>query len=231
MEPGTIAPLVFRNPVSAGTHLLWCLLALYLTALLWRLARGDRVRQVSVAVFCLSMIVLYGMSGTYHALRVDGGILRVNQRLVEKFRLLDHSAIYLLIAGTYTPTFAVLLGGRLRVVMLALVWGVAVVGIACKWLLAAPPYPVTVGVYIAMGWIGIIPLYHLVRAVGVRAMALGLLGGILYTAGGVCDAVRWPVLIPGVVGWHEVLHIFDMGGTLAHVFFVVRYVLPFQRAV
>ena len=101
----------------------------------------------------------------------------------------------------------------------------------CKWLLAAPPYSVNVGIYIALGWIGMIPVYHLIKAVGVRAMAWGLLGGLLYTAGGVCDAVHWPVLIPGVIGWHEVLHLCDIGGTMTHVFFMVRYVLPFRAPI
>jgi hemolysin III len=230
MSPGEIYPvLVFRNPVSAGTHLLWCLWGIYLTALLWRLTRGDRTRQLSVAIFGLCVCLLYGASGTYHSLRVDPRTdFRVTQRVLDYFRLLDHSAIYLLIAGTYTPVFAVLLRGRLRTVMLALVWGLAAVGIACKWLLTAPPYGVTVGIYIGMGWTGLLPLYYLVKAVGWRAMGIGLLGGVLYTAGGVFDAIRWPVIIPGVIGWHEVLHVLDMGGTLAHVFFIFRYVIPFQ---
>lgn len=219
LEP--VYPLFFRNPVSAATHMLWCVWGLYMTALLWRLCRGDRLRQVSMTVFGSSMIILYGASGMYHALRID-------ESLLSYFRLLDHSAIYLLIAGTYTPVFALLLRGRLRVTMLSLIWALAVAGIACKWLLTAPPYGVTVGIYVGLGWIGLLPAWQLVKAVGPRAMAWGLLGGLLYTAGAICDAVHWPVLIPGVVAWHEVLHVCDMGGTFTHVFFVIRYVLPFR---
>ena len=69
----------------------------------------------------------------------------------------------------------------------------------------------------------------LVRAVGLRGSLLGFLGGVLYMAGGVCDAVRWPILLPHVVGPHEILHVLDMGATLIHVSFVVRFVLPFQE--
>ncbi len=217
MQP-EIVPFVFRNPVSASTHLLWCALGAYLTALFWRLSRGDRVRQLSVACFGVSMTLLYGASGLYHAAPYENWL-----------RLLDHSAIYVLIAGTYTPVCAVLLQGRLRTFLLAKIWALAAVGIACKWLLPAPPYPVTVGLYVAMGWIGMFPAYYLVKAIGLRGLAWGLLGGIFYTAGGVCDAVRWPILWPHVIEHHEVVHLFDMGGTLFHVFFVVRYILPFER--
>jgi hemolysin III len=224
--PHQTVPFLFRDPVSAASHLLWCVLGVYVTGMLWRLARGDRRRQWSVGCFGLSVVLLYGASGLYHAVR--GG-----PALVETLRLLDHSAIYVLIAGTYTPVFAVLLEGRMRTALLALVWGLAGIGIACKWVLELlhhqPPYPVTVALYIALGWVGLVPAYHLIRAVGWRAMGVGLCGGLLYTAGGICDALRWPVLLPGVVGYHEVLHVLDMGGTLTHVVFVIRYVLPFRR--
>ncbi|HWG42336.1 MAG TPA: hemolysin III family protein [Gemmataceae bacterium] len=222
MPQDEISSFIFRNPVSAGTHLLWCLLALYVTGLLWRLSRGDRLRQLSTGAFGVSMVLLYGASGVYHAVPQDNPFLSY-------FRKLDHSAIYVLIAGTYTPVFAVLLRGSLRVTLLSLVWGLAVIGIAAKWLLPWPPYALTVSLYIAIGWVGLIPAAQLIRAVGLHGMFWGLLGGILYTMGGVCDAIKWPPVLPGVIGPHEVLHVFDMGGTLIHIFFIIRYVLPFRR--
>jgi hemolysin III len=216
-----IVSFIFRNPVSAGTHLLWCLLGVYITALLWRLSRGDRLRQLSTGVFGLSMVLLYGASGLYHAVPSREPLLPYLQKL-------DHSAIYVLIAGTYTPIVAVLLSGRLRIALLLLVWGLAVAGILAKWLLPWPSYELTVTLYILMGWTGLLPIVPLVRAVGVQAMLWGLMGGLLYTFGGVCDAAKWPILLPGIIGYHEVLHLADMGGTLVHVFFIVRYVLPFK---
>lgn len=222
MVRSDIVSFIFRNPVSAATHLLWCVLGMYLTGLLWRLSRGDRLRQWSTGTFGASMVLLYGASGLYHAVPGPTPLLPYLQKL-------DHSAIYVLIAGTYTPVFAVLLSGRLRLLLLALIWGLAGAGIVAKWLLPWPPYGLTVTLYILMGWIGVLPIAHLTRAIGVRAMIWGLLGGILYTFGGVCDAAKWPILVPGIVGYHEVLHLADMGGTLVHVFFIVRYILPFQR--
>jgi hemolysin III len=223
MARDEIISFIFRNPVSAGTHLMWCVLGVYVTALLWRLSRGDRLRRLSTGAFGLSMVLLYGARGAYHA------VPRETPLLLQYLQRLDHSAIYVLIAGTYTPVFAVLLSGRLRVILLSLVWGVAGAGIAAKWLLPFPPYPLTVSLYIGMGWIGVISIGQLIRAIGVQGMFWGFLGGLLYTFGGVCDAARWPILLPGVIGYHEVLHLADMGATLIHIFFVIRYILPFQR--
>ena len=214
--------LPLRDPVSSLTHFTWCIWSVFCAALLCRLARGDRVRQLSAGCFGLSMILLYFASGLYHAVRVDADTLRY-------FRLADHTAIYLLIAGTYTPIFALLLEGRRRVWMLGLVWGLAAVGIACKWLITAPPYVVTVGLYLAIGWVGLIPGRSLFRAVGMRGIVCGLLGGFFYTVGAVCDACQWPVLYPGLIRSHEVLHLCDMLGTFAHVVFVIRFVLPYRR--
>lgn len=208
----------FRDPVSAASHLLTCAFAGYCTLILWRLARGDRAKQLSLACFGLSMTLLYGASGTYHALP--------DSAARQFFRRLDHSAIYVLIAGTYTPVFVVLLRGRLRALMLALIWAIAAVGIALKWLLPLAPSPVTVGLYLAMGWVGLLPLRALVRAVGPTAMAWGAFGGVLYTAGALCELLQWPVPVPGVVGPHEMMHLFDMGGTAVHYCFMVWYVLP-----
>ena len=217
-----ILPFVLRNPVSSLTHLGWCLWAVWVTGLLWKLARGNRWRQLSVGCFGLSMVLLYGASGTYHAIPAS------YPWSVVQFRKLDHSAIYILIAGSATPVFTVLLRGRLRVWMLSLMWGLAGAGVLCKWLLPAPPYSLTVALYVGMGWLGLIPAYALARVVGLRGLSWVFLSGVLYTAGALCDWASWPVLLPGVVGSHELLHVCDMGGTLLHVLFVVRYVLPFR---
>jgi hemolysin III len=219
----TTQPLIFlRNPVSAATHLVWFVGALFITLLLWRLTRGDRLRRWSVLTFGLSMCLLYAASGTYHAIRCNPGLLQY-------FRLIDHSAVYVLIAGTYTPVFAVVLRGRLRVLLLSLVWLLAGLGIAAKWSLTAPPHPVTVGFFIALGWIGLVPIVSLIRAIGLIGMGWALAGGLLYTTGAIFDVVNWPVIIPRVVGAHEVVHVMDMGATLIHVYFVVRFVLPVGR--
>jgi len=209
-----------RDPVASLTHLFGFLAALYFTGLLWRLARGDRRRQLGVGIFGLSMCLLYFASSTYHALLRPPSLINFFQRL-------DHSAIYILIAGTYTPIYMVLLPRPLRTRLLLLMWALAVVGIVCKWLLPMGAYELSVGLYVSMGWTGLLSAVALVRAIGWRATAFGVLGGVFYTIGGICDALKWPVIYPGVVRPHEVLHVFDLFGTFVHVIFVIRYVLPF----
>ena len=212
-----------RHPISAATHLAWCFVSAFVAARLVRQCRGDRVKRVSVACFGVSMVVLYGVSALFHS--VPAG----RPDLVRTFRLLDFSAIYLLIAGSYTPAFAVLLTGRLRVAMLAWVWGLAAIGSACKWLLPLPLDELSMALYIATGLAGFLPARALVRAVGPRPLLWALAGCVCYSVGGMCDALHGPVLVPGWVAGHEMLHLLDICGTLTHVFFVARYVVPFRR--
>jgi hemolysin III len=218
-----ILAIPLRDPVSSMTHLVSSIFAVYLTLLLCRLSRGERTKQLSLACFGATAVVLYAASGTYHAIR-----LPTDSPTVEIFRRLDHSAIYLLIAGTYTPVFAALLRGSQRAFLLATVWLLAIAGIAAKWLWPIAPEALTVGLYLALGWIGVVPMRALLRAVGWRGMAWGLAGGLCYTAGAACELARWPVLIPGVIGWHEIFHVFDMAGTGFHVVFMIRCVIPFE---
>lgn len=214
--------LPLRDPVSALTHLFAAVFALFATALLWRLSRGDWRKRFSLACFGVAMVLLYSASGIYHAV-----LMPKTSDTVQALRRLDHSAIYVLIAGTYTPTFAVLLGGRVRAVMLGLVWALAAVGIAMKWTFSIAPEIVTVGLYLALGWLAVLPAAALIRAGG-WGMLWGLAGGLCYTAGAVCELMKWPVIIPGLVRWHEVFHVLDMAGTACHVVFMVRCVVPYD---
>jgi hemolysin III len=223
MDPRVTSFFGLRDPVSASSHLFGFIVAVFAAAMLWRLARGDRVKQLSLGVFGLCAVLLYLASGTYHALMLPPG-----ESTLVLFQRLDHSAIYLLIAGSYTPVYAILLRGWERRGMLALIWGLAAVGIACKWLLPMVPFSLSVGLYVAMGWLGLLPLIQLFRAVGVRAMLWGLGGGALYMAGGLCDACKWPNVWDGVIRSHEVFHLLDLAATGAHLVFFVRYLLPFR---
>ena len=119
-------------------------------------------------------------------------------------------------------------------ILLSLVWGLATVGILCKWLFPLPSptddlaNTLSMSLYLAVGIMGFLPAKALLRAVGARGVLWAFAGCLLYTIGGLCDAQRWPVLVPGVIGGHEVLHILDIGATLTHVYFVVYYVVPFR---
>jgi hemolysin III len=216
--------LLFRHPVSATSHLLFCLWASYATLLLRRLCRADRLRCTSTAVFGLSMVFLYGASGLYHAIPAR------YPRAVAFFLCLDLSGIHLLIAGTCTPIFDFLLFGRLRLFLLMFIWVLALVGVAFVWILPRPIWPLDVALFVVAGAAGLVPIVPLSRAVGLAGMAWLIGGALIYLTGAGCETMRWPVLIPGVIGPHEILHFCDMGGTLCHVIFVVRFVLPFAKA-
>jgi hemolysin III len=222
--PDIESALGMRHPVSALTHLAWCGVSLFIAALLVRLSRGDRIKQAAIACFGASVVLLYGVSGLFHIVPAD------RPDLVHTFRLIDLSAIYVLIAGSYTPVFAVLLSGRLRTAMLALVWGLAALGVVCKWLLPLPPDALAVSLYLATGLAGFLPTPVVLRKVGLRAVLLEFLVALIYTAGAIVDTLHWPVLIPGWVGPHEVLHVLDIFGTSLHVVFVMLYIMPFQTA-
>jgi len=219
MPSDPIHPFLFRHPVSAGLHLLYAAWALYALALLRRLTRHDRARRAAVTCFGVSLVLLYVASGLYHAVPASA------PRLVEFFRLLDLSMIHVLIAGTCTAAFA-LLSGRLRAVMLALAWLVAAVGVLSKWLLTLPGPRSTIGLFAAAALLGMAPIVQIGRAAGWRGVAWLVGGGLAYATGATCEALRWPIVWPGVVGPHEVLHLGDVIGSTMHVVFVLRFVAP-----
>ncbi len=224
MPDNTIPLLGLRDPISSGTHLVACLFALFASALMWRLAakRGRRA-QLAIGVFGISMVILYASSGLYHALRLPPERLRF-------YQLLDHSAIYILIAGTYTPAFYFLLPDRpYRRFCLAGIWLYALAGITCKWVIPDVPYWLTVGLYIGMGWVGVLTMVEMLRAIGLRGMAWCAWGGLFYTLGGLADLFQWPRLVPGLFSHHEVFHLCAMAGTFCHVIFMMKYVLPCRR--
>lgn len=213
--------LPLRDPFSSGSHFLTAFWAVFATLILWRLTRGDPARRVGATVFGLSMVVLYSASGLFHALRLPRGELRFYQQL-------DQSAIYILIAGTCTPIMLVLLEGRWRAGLLGTIWAMAAAGIACLWLLPKAPHGATVGLYLGMGWVGFLGIGHYYRAVGVRGIAWAFGGAAFYTAGAICELTKWPVIWPGAIASHEVLHVCDMAGTFCFFVFVVRHVLAYR---
>jgi hemolysin III len=195
--------------------------AVFATLLLRRLTRDDAVRRISITIFGLSMIVLYTASGLFHGLMLPREQLRFFQKL-------DQSAIYLLIAGTYTPVMALLLTGRMRAGMLCGIWAMAVAGIACMWLLPKAPHSAIVGIYLGMGWLGMLGIWQYFLAVGWRGMSWAMGGAALYTLGAICELTKWPVIWPEIIGPHEFLHVCDMAATYCHVIFILQYVISYR---
>ena len=140
-------------------------------------------------------------------------------------RRLDHSAIYLTIAGTYTPFGLLVLSGAWPWVVLALVWSGVLCAIVFKLVWIDAPTWVAVAFAAALGWVGVVALPSILGQIGPGGVALLLAGGVLYTVGGIVYATRWPDPVPTVFGYHEVFHAFVIAGAACQyasvAFFVV----------
>ena len=211
-----------REPVSAGSHFPAFLCSIYETLLLWRLCRGDRPRQWAMLCYGLSMIAQYGASTLYHSMRAAPGILHT-------LKLLDQSAIFCLIAGSYTPTLFVLIRDPARrLLLLRGTWTLALDGILTMWLWTREPYWLTVSIYIGLGAGGVLVVKEIRQAAGYRGMAWVISGGLFYVLGTLIDVCEWPTFYPGVFAHHELFHLFTMAGTFCHYAFMVVYVVPYR---
>ena len=176
----------------------------------------DYVHVVSLAIFILSMILLYGASATYHALDLSETANRI-------LRKLDHMMIFVLIAGTYTPVCVIVLGGTVGYGLLALVWGIALAGILVKAFWITCPKWFSSILYIAMGWVCVLAFTQIITSLSAQAFGWLLAGGIIYTIGGIIYALKLPIFNSRHknFGSHEIFHLFVMGGSVCH--FVMMY--------
>jgi hemolysin III len=216
-----------RDPVSSASHLLTAIWAVYATLILIRLTPPQHARKLAVAVFGISMVLLYLASGTFHGLYYE----TAEQRRF--FQKLDQSAIFMLIAGTNTPILVILLGGRTAKLYLSILWGLAGLGIFCLWLLPKAPHWVMVMNYLAIGWLGFMPARQYVRCLNWQALRWVLYGAFWYSFGAICELTDWPVIIewPVRVAAHEVLHICDTLGSMSFFVFIARYVVPYGNPI
>ena len=221
LGPGAVTELYhlpgFHEPFRAIIHLLGAVLFLYLGYRLLRRGRGDRAREAFLGVYAGSCVLLFSLSGVYHQM-VRGGLA---QGVLGR---LDSGAIFVLIAGTFTPAQGILFRGRQRWGPLALMWAAAGAGITLKtvfyddlaeWL--------SLSFYLTLGWFGAVSAALLAGRYGFAFVVPLLLGGAAYTIGGVTEFLRWPVLIPGAVHWHEVFHVAVLAGALLHYRFVWQF--------
>ena len=127
-------------------------------------------------------------------------------------RRLDHSTIFLTIAGTYTPFALLVLSGAWPWVVLAVVWSGVLCAIACKVVWIDAPAWVAVCIGSALGWVGVVALPNILGQIGPGGVAFLLAGGVFYTVGGIVYATRWPDRFPTVFGYHEVFHALVIAG-------------------
>jgi hemolysin III len=185
--------------------------------LLVAFAAGPRER-IAAGVFATALATMFGVSALYHSVTWRPKTRRWMRRL-------DHAAIYLLIAGTYTPFGLLALAGAWRWTVLPIVWGGALVAIVLKLAWIDAPKWLAAAVGIALGWVGIVALPQLWAHSGPAGVGLLLLGGVLYTAGAIVYAARRPDPAPAVFGYHELFHAFVIAAAACQYAAVALFVL------
>ena len=213
--------ITIREPGSAITHFIAMMMAVFAAVPLLIKAgiQSGQENLLAMAIFMGSMILLYGASATYHSVDLTGRSLRI-------FSKLDHMMIFVLIAGSYTPVCLIVLGGKLGYTLLALVWGIAAVGMLIKAFWITCPKWFSSIIYIAMGWVCVLVFGPLLNTLSTPAFLWLLAGGIIYTVGGVIYALKLPIFNSKhkSFGSHEVFHLFVMGGSICHFIFMYLYV-------
>lgn len=211
-----------EEPVNALTHLLAALLSLGGLVWLVALTRHEPGKMVSLAIYGVSLVLLYTASTVLH-----GAKLPNHKRLT--LNRLDHAAIFVLMAGTYTPIAYNLFPQNWRWLVLTIVWLLALLGVANKLLAFRIHGLLQTSIYPLLGWGGVVPavLAHQQQPlIPPAGLLLILLGGLIFTAGYVIYYRQRPDPWPGVFGHHEIWHLFVIAGSLCHFLFMLRYVVP-----
>lgn len=199
----------FREPVNAWTHFFGATAAVVGLIVLLAFREANPTWVLSVWIYGLSLCAMFLASAIYHA-------APASPRVIQTLRKIDHSAIYLLIAGTYTPFCLNAFSGFWRGGLLAIIWGLAALGILVKLFVLHAPRWVTAGVYIVMGWISLLAVREITAALAPITIFWMVTGGVIYTAGAVIYITRWFDIRPNVFGFHEIWHIFVLLGAAAH---------------
>ncbi|NWG34738.1 MAG: hemolysin III family protein [Chloroflexi bacterium] len=198
-----------REPVNSLTH--WAGAALALIGLIALLIVGwdTPAKVISLAVYGISLIAMFSASATYH-------MVRVRDRALEIFRKIDHSAIYLLIAGTYTPFCVNAFEGFWKWGMLIVVWSLALTGIIVKVFYIRAPRWLNAGIYLLMGWLAVGAAGQMLAALPAWVLGWLIAGGVIYTLGAIVYITKIFNFKPGTFGFHEMWHIFVLLAAAAH---------------
>ncbi|HEX4744986.1 MAG TPA: hemolysin III family protein [Candidatus Limnocylindria bacterium] len=211
------------RPLLRGyLHLGAAILSVFAGAYLVLLSHPDPPRLASVLVYAGGVTFLFSVSAVYHVRAWGLARARVLRRL-------DHAAIFLLIAATYTPVAVNLLSGTWRVALLATVWTLAGIGAAIAVAGVQLPRGLRVAIYVALGWLGPVAFGQIDPALPSPATAALVAGGVLYTLGAVLYALRWPDPWPRVFGYHEIFHVLTIVAAACFYALIAVYVAPAPR--
>ena len=214
---------IIRDPGSALTHFIGLITAIIgAIPLLIKAWEGPGIiYMVSFSIYAASLILLYAASSTYHSF----GKTKKVRTILKK---IDHIMIFVLIAGTYTPICLLVLDRPVGLILLATIWGIAIVGGIFKLFWVYCPKWVSSILYIGMGWACIFAFSHIWEAMPTGGFVWLLVGGIVYTIGGVLYGLKLKALDKRFknFGHHEIFHLFVMGGSICHFIVMFVFVLP-----
>lgn len=211
----------FREPVNAWTHLAGAALSIVGCILMFTRISAEGIANpltiASAAMFSLGLISLYSTSGTYHA-------IYASEDKLMRWKKLDHSMIFLLIAGSYTPFCLLALDGTMRMAMMTAVWSVAIIGTLMMIFWIGMPRWLNTFLYIFLGWFAVFAIVPLHSSLPAGAFNLLLIGGVLYTIGGIIYGIKKPNISESF-GFHELFHVFCLLGSAAHFAAVYCFLL------
>ena len=216
MKP--IPLLGLNDPISSLSHLSMVLLCFVAAGFLLAKARRNKARMASIIIYSLCTLYLFSMSGVYHMLPLPS-----TGRYV--LRILDHTAIFLMIAGTFTPIHVLLFRGLARWIILIPVWVISITGIVLTSVFFDDLSSLfVIGMFIFMGWIGIISYFMMAKVYKKTLPTKYLIGGgLAYTVGALIDAFKAPILFHGIFGHHELFHLLVIIGAAMHWYFIYQF--------
>ncbi|MGD9679195.1 MAG: hemolysin III family protein [Vulcanibacillus sp.] len=212
--------LRMREPVNALTHLIGTILsAIGLTVLIYiAVIQATSWHIVTFSIYGASMILLYTASTLYHS-------LNLSEKSIEIFHKIDHMMIYVLIAGTYTPICLIPLRGGWGWSLFGVVWFLAITGILLKIFWFDAPRWLSTLFYVIMGWVVVIAFVPLINSVPFSGLMWLIAGGVSYTIGALIYGLKKPNIFKKFLGFHEIFHLFVLGGSFCHFIFMLRYVM------
>lgn len=205
-----------QNPIRGVLHGAAALAATAGLVVLVDQAAGRAAQLVSVIVFGVALVAMFTVSALYHS-------MPWTERWKARMQRLDHSLIFAVVAGTFTPVAVAALDGMARVAALGLVWGIAVVGVVLKLVLHDPRTWLSITLQMAMGWSALVWLPWILARLGWGAVLLILAGGACYTLGTIFFTTRRPRLLPRIFSYHEVFHVLVVAGSSLHWLAIARY--------
>jgi hemolysin III len=198
-----------REPVNSLTHWGGAILGLVGLIALLIVGWSTPAKIISLTIYGVSLIFLFSASATYH-------MVQAKDKALEIFRKIDHAAIYVLIAGTYTPFCVNAFTGFWKWGMLSIIWSLAVIGIVVKVFIIRAPRWLNAGIYLVMGWLSVTAAGPMLAALPAWVLTWMIIGGIIYTLGAIVYITKIFNFVPGVFGFHEVWHIFVLLAAASH---------------